>query len=165
MDYLCNGLEVLVIDPAGDIVRRGSAARFLQTLPAMCRYLAYCKREKVCKSLGVTIWILTHLLQNRQDLLATYMTNCCKVNDNMVQKHNAQTYRCLPDNCMQTPETVGVAACRSQIKRNYFDAVSKSGNTDQTPQRRSPCEIYREETRHESDKARRQTAFMANFLD
>jgi hypothetical protein len=173
VDHLRDGLIRLGIEPLSSIVRQGNAVPLLNTMTDITKYLAYCRRDKVCKSLIGQHWVFIHALQHRPDLLYFYLRNCTKANDNHVENHNSQTQRCLPANTAQSPATVAQAALNSQTRRDTLMRLEDDMQTNPSsaqeeppsaPFTRSRGEIYIEETRHESETGKRHSQHIFQFM-
>jgi hypothetical protein len=190
-DYLGNGVGRMGIQPLSDIIRHGSLVTLLERLHEIAQYIAYCGREKVCRSLMGLTWVMHYTCTRRPDVLHTLLSNCCSLNDNFIENHNGLTQQCLPERQMQTPDTVSGAATHSQIKRDMMDSMEQSAarcgetlpqgcataDSSEAPgygmrsfpgkPRSEPGgggEVYLEETRHERGKSAERIAPVLQYL-
>lgn len=164
LDAVQNGLDNLGIHPVAKIVLEGSGVEFIEKLHLMTQYLAFCRRDKVVRSLLTNAAALLHVVEKRPDLMQIVLKNVTMLNDQIVELHNAQTQRNLPQNAMMTPALVGRAAQISEAKRDFFSPQEHAHGTASPSSSKGRGEVYKDEVKHNKEKGLLEQARTKNWL-
>lgn len=145
-DVIENGFGKLGLDWATSIIEDG------RTVHTVTQYLAYCRRDKVVRSMMALTGSLLHAREKRPDCFAVIAL----INDVNVENSNSCTQRCLPNNTIHTAPIVSRAAQVSWCKREFLPR--RMAKTEHRG------EIYEEEVKYKKPKAVADQQVIAGFL-